>query len=458
MPNLTKYSAAVLSTLMVVGCGSSSDDHNPAAAGGGAAPVTPTTEIRVLHASSDAPKVNIGVNGANALEGVDYLTGSAFIELDSASYSINVDAILPDGSTTTVIGPADFNLEADTEYSVIAVGNVADGTLEPLVLARADEDFGAGNIRLQVLHAASQAPTVDIYVTAPGADLTTSEPTLSGVPFKANSDLLEVAAGEYQIRITAEGSKDAVFDTGTLTLEAGTDLLLAAVNNTLTGSSPVAVVAWSDEGTVTITDVNAGSELRVVHASPDAPEVNVLANGNAILTNVPYPVASGYLNVPAGDYNVQVEPAAAPGTFVIDADVTLDINTAYTVLAINELAEIAPWVVTDDRRRIATEAGLRLLHASPSAGNVDIYVGSDNDISDETPAFSDVPIMAETGRVPLAAGTYFVTVTPTGSQDAAIGPLELTLEAGKLYTAIARDQAGGGTPLGVILLDDLVAD
>jgi hypothetical protein len=36
----------------------------------------------------------------------------------------------------------------------------------------------------------------------------------------------------------------------------------------------------------------------------------------------------------------------------------------------------------------------------------------------------------------------------------AIGPLPVTLKDSGIYTAVARDAAGNGTPLGLILLDD----
>ncbi|MBY6185036.1 DUF4397 domain-containing protein [Marinobacter hydrocarbonoclasticus] len=419
-------------------------------------PVVPLedTDIRVLHASPDAPEVNITVNGDNALEMVDYYQGSGFIELAEGEYSIGVDAILPDGSTTTVIGPATLDLMGDMEYSVIAVGKVADATLEPLILARMDEDFGAGNIRLQIVHASPDAPAVDIYLTAPDDDIAMMDPALAGVAFKDSSDLIEVAAGMYQARVTLSGSKDVVFDSGALDLAADTDLMLVAVSNTLSGPSPINVMAWGDEGVSLISDVNAGAEARVVHASPDAPEVNVLVDDAVALTNVPYTGFSGFLPLSAGMHNLKVEPSAAPGTYVIDADADFALNTAYTILATGLVADITPWIVEGKGRRIATAAQIRLLHASPGAGNVDIYVGTDGDISDETPAFSNVPIRAETGLVPLAAGTYYVTVTPTGTQDAAIGPLMLELEANKIYTAIARDMEGGGPEFGVILLDD----
>ena len=62
---------------------------------------------------------------------------------------------------------------------------------------------------------------------------------------------------------------------------------------------------------------------------------------------------------------------------------------------------------------------------------------------------------ANVGVLGVAAGTYYVTVTPTGTKTAAIGPLAVTLAVKGIYTAVAVDHVGGGAPLGLIALDDL---
>src|SRR5215208_1806650 len=42
--------------------------------------------------------------------------------------------------------------------------------------------------------------------------------------------------------------------------------------------------------------------VRVVHASPDAPAVDVYVDGNKVLSNVPFFTASDYLPLPAGEH------------------------------------------------------------------------------------------------------------------------------------------------------------
>ena len=76
-----------------------------------------------------------------------------------------------------------------------------------------------------------------------------------------------------------------------------------------------------DDMTVT---PKAGSALvRVVHASPDAPAVDVWAKGvdRPLLTNLHYGDTSAYLSLPAGTYDIQIRksPSSASDSIVFDS-------------------------------------------------------------------------------------------------------------------------------------------
>jgi len=173
------------------------------------------------------------------------------------------------------------------------------------------------------------------------------------------------------------------------------------------------------------------------------------------IEDLEFPNVVGYVNLAAGDYDIEVT-AANTTSAVINADgVALANGASYTVIALNQLANIEPLVLTDNERSVATEARVRLIHGSSLAGNVDIYVLEQlADISMASPAFSDIPFKADTGYVSLAAGDYDVVITPTGTTTEAIR-VSVSLENGGIYTAIARDGVGLTTPLGVIGLDGL---
>jgi hypothetical protein len=203
------------------------------------------------------------------------------------------------------------------------------------------------------------------------------------------------------------------------------------------------------------TGPSATAQVRVVHASPDAPAVNVLVDNQSVLTGVTYKASSAYLAVPAGARNIKVN-AAANGATVIDANATVTADGYYTVIATGLLADIEPLVLVDDLAAPAAgNVKVRLVHGAPNVGPVDIYVTAPNgDIAGVAPTLSNVPFQGFSDYLEVPAGTYQVRVTPTGTKNVALDTGALTLTSGQIRTAIAVEAVGGGTPLSALLLAD----
>lgn len=453
MKHLPSTLTGLLAAAALVGCDSNS----------GTSTVQPlpleTSEVRFVHASPDAPSVDVTGPATTFADDLEYKSATPLLSLPLGTVNVSVEGNVP-GGPVTVIGPVELDIGEDTTYSVIATGPVA--SIAPLVVTAPATPVTEGSVRAQVVHAAPQAPEVDVYVTAPDAMLEQANP-LGTFAFGGDLGPAEVPAGDYQIRVTPAGDPaTVVFDSGTVPLAAGADLLIVAVQNTGPGESPINLVVADGAGSFELLDAGTPAELRAIHASPDAPAVDVVVNDdfdNPVLTDVPFPAASGYLPVPAGTYNIKVTAAGNPGVIVIDQDVDVAAGERYSVYASNVLASITPVVLVDDNRAVATEARVRIVHMAPGAGLVDIYVTAPGeDIASISPAFAEVDFTDETGYVSLAGGEYDVTVTPSGSKEPAIGPATVELLDGGVYTAAARDAEGGGAPFGLILLDDFVAE
>jgi len=114
----------------------------------------------------------------------------------------------------------------------------------------------------------------------------------------------------------------------------------------------------------------------------------------------------------------------------------------------------------DDYRSVATEAKVRLVHGSPSAGTVTVYVFGSNPQNPPTPETPD-PLLVlpgfeygdATGFVSLPEGSYDVLVV-TAADAVAIAVRDQGVAAGGVYTAIARDPAPDSAEFGVILIAD----
>jgi len=220
MKNLKSTLSLFVLSMSLVACGGSDDNdsHKP--------------QLRAVHLSPDAPAVDIAVNDAVAIPGVEYRQASQFLVVDEGSTDISV--LVPALNNASALD-ATLNLEDDTKYTVIAADTVANGLpLTPIVVTDDIEAPTSGNADITVIHGSTAAQAaaplgVDVYVTAPNGDLV--DPVLSGITFKAVSSELSVPAGAYRVRITPTGTATVVYDSGELALEDGVEYIAIAADD-----------------------------------------------------------------------------------------------------------------------------------------------------------------------------------------------------------------------------------
>lgn len=438
-------------------------------------------QLQVVHAAADAPDVNVLVNGAvpAGLAGVPFKAASPFLEVDAGTIDAAVNAILPDGSEVEVLAAPGLALDADVAYTVIAAGSTsdllsaADGNPLQLFLLTRPVAATIDGVRIQVLHGSPSAPEVDVYVSAPDAELATVTPATFA--FGEVLDLGTVPAAEYRIRITPTGSDAVVFDSGAVALPDGADLSIVAVDNVGPGAAPVALLAVFADGTVAeLRDGGAAAPagLTAVHNSADAPAVCVVADDAGtvdverveLFAGVPFR-GFGYLGeVPPGSYLVGLEvfdaETGCAGTSAVTFDTPVDFaaGAEATGIVVGSLggATLDLLPLADDLRPIATAARVRIVHGSEATPAVDIYVvpaGTDITSPDVAPAFSGVEFTASTGFVALSPGEYDVFVTLAGDTTPAIAVAGAAFAGGDVISAIASDPAGEETAPGLILID-----
>lgn len=180
--------------------------------------------------------------------------------------------------------------------------------------------------------------------------------------------------------------------------------------------------------------------VRVMHASPDAPAVDVCVNGNAAFSNLAFPEATQYAELPAGSYDVAVYAAGTncTGTAVIDAKGLALEAKPYTVLAIGNLAEIKPLVLVDNLAKPeAGKAHVRFVHASPDTPAVDITT------KDGTKIFPNIAFGSATEFTPVPAGSYDLQARVAGTDTVGLDVPGVTLQDGKIYTIVATGLLNG---------------
>ena len=199
--------------------------------------------------------------------------------------------------------------------------------------------------------------------------------------------------------------------------------------------------------------VESKSKILVVHASPNAPSVDLLVDGvkqnSAALS---FPANTGYLSLNAGSRNIKVN-VAGTSTSVIDVTATFDKDKNYSIFAIDSVSKLSVLLLNDNLATPASgKAHIRFVHLSPNAPAVDISVkgqaaGAGLFLNR---AFNKTIATAQETFIPVDAATYDLEVRVAGTSTVALPLNGIKLESGKIYTVFAKGFLGatGSSALG----------
>jgi hypothetical protein len=179
------------------------------------------------------------------------------------------------------------------------------------------------------------------------------------------------------------------------------------------------------------------AQVMAIHASPNAPGVDLLVDNATAGTNLTFPNNTTYLPVDGGTRNVKVN-VTGTATTVINANLPVTGGVNYSVFAVDSVSKLSTLVVVDDLTTPASgKAHLRFFHLSPNAPAVDIAV-TGGGVLIGNKSFKDY-----TAFTPLDAGTYNLEVRVAGTSTVVLPLPGIALTAGKIYTVFAKGFVGG---------------
>jgi hypothetical protein len=200
-------------------------------------PAFAQSRVRVVHASADAPAVDILVDGTVAFQGLKFRDYTNYTPVPAGMRMLSINVA---GTSTTAIR-LPFTLADGVSYTFYAFGKLSASSLN--IIGTGDDVVAPAmdSTKVRIVHGASTAPPVDIFVTAPFAALP-SMPLLMNVPFTTASHYLTVPAGDYQARVTPTGTKTVAIDSRRLRLTGGTVRTIVAVDAAEGGSLDLLVL------------------------------------------------------------------------------------------------------------------------------------------------------------------------------------------------------------------------
>ncbi|MDX1455825.1 MAG: DUF4397 domain-containing protein [Gammaproteobacteria bacterium] len=397
-----------------------------------------TADLRVLHASPDAPAVDLEINQQAFLENQYYLSGTSYKTVPAVGFDLRIKA----ANGPSLLDILGVNLAADTRYTAIAANTLAN--LEVIVLDDTTAGPAAGNAMVRVAHMAPAAPAVDVYAAAPGTDIATLTPAVSNAAFTDATGYLEIPAGEYEFTVTAAGTTNVVYRSQAVTLDDGAIVTAAALEHPHDDVSPILLGLLTGQAADPILHVvDQRAALRVAHLSPDAPNIDVLIDDVVVLSNVAFGTISGYQLSDSSVSNLKVN-LTGTSTTLIDRDINPLADVSYTVSVVDFAASVSTIASADNLSDPgAGQSKLRVVHASPDAPNVDVYINGVREVP-------NIPFKEISNYLLMPSGVTNIRVAVAGSNTTVLSASP-DLADGGIYTLFAADEVAS---LQAILVQD----
>jgi hypothetical protein len=304
-----------------------------------ASPRGDTAKLRLVHSAASSAVLDLKVDGQIVLQDVAATQISGYAEVNAGTRTIAVTL----GQTGATLVSESAVLEKDEEYTLLISGTLAN----PEYMIASDTAFSPlpTKVKIRVIHAARNAPPLDVYLTAPGADLGSASKLVEPFAFNVADtssfpSFVERDPGDWQVRFTDDGTTNVVLDTGPFSAVAGQIITVVLSHD-------------ANENLVTrLVDETPGVEpervfIRVSHAAPSLPIVAVHITPPGLDLNEPHlfiaPFQHGF--------------DSSTVTFMLPPNNqnTLDLEVRFTDLDnINVLATSGPFNVPLGERRKVT--------------------------------------------------------------------------------------------------------
>ncbi|MDI9508329.1 MAG: DUF4397 domain-containing protein [Clostridiales bacterium] len=176
---------------------------------------------------------------------------------------------------------------------------------------------------------------------------------------------------------------------------------------------------------------NSMGYLRIIHTVPDAPNVDIYANNQIVVSNLAYGEYTDYYPIPQGMYIISLYVTGTDSP-VTSNMLTVNQNSILTVAATGTMNDIELFAITDaNEPKDPGKAMIRFLHLSPNAPAVDIT------LPDGRTAFKNVSYGQITPYIDVDPMNYTFQVRQTGTFDDILAEANVNLISDNYFTVYA---------------------
>jgi hypothetical protein len=422
-----------LTSLILVGCSKGNNSDQGSA------------QLRMVNAFSQANALDLSVDAKPVVNGLPFEGTTQYANVDSGSqiFIVNVS-----GASTGLVN-ATYSVNSNTKYSYIIFGPQT--AVGALLLSDAFTDPGDGYFAIRFVNAAAGPAALDLYLTAPGADLAATAPSIANVSYGSGGLFVPIAkgTGTFEIRITAAGTKDVVYDAAPQTFAEHSGASIVAFSKGSGKLVDVVLLRNDDAGSGALVDSTL-TQYKVVNASLVPSALNVLVDGTLQLSNIPYTGVSNYQRTSTGTHNFSFEATTTPGASLLTLVQTLTAATDTSIVLTGTAGALIPLVLQDNNLPppVAT-ANIRFVNSSADVAAIDVFVNFSKTVSglasNSASPYFNLTAAASTGT------SYEFDFNLAGTTTSLLKLTSVILTAGHTYTIYL---AGPGSSLRAIVSQD----
>jgi len=194
--------------------------------------------------------------------------------------------------------------------------------------------------------------------------------------------------------------------------------------------------------------------VRVVHAMPAQPAVDAFAGDSRTFSNVTYKTVTPYAELADDRQRLTIKSVGESATLAENSENFAGGNH-YTLIAVPSAARDPKpelKVLADDLTPPSDgKARVRVINASPDAGEIDVYV-----MKDAEKLFGAVNFKSEAGYTEITPTTTVVEVRPEGKKKPLLMLPQFSFKANKTYTIVVMGRTGDNTLEAVTVEDQFV--
>ena len=339
--------------------------------------------------------INVTLDDNPFVNGLGFESLTPYQQVNAATHTLQATVA---GSVSNLILTNVVAL-GETNYTYIMfgpitapIGRVFDDTVV---------DSGAGNFNLRAINAAAGIGTIDVYLTAPGADLNQVSPTVAAVDYNGISGFGTVPVGNLQLRVTPTGSKRVIFDSPPQAYAERASFEIVVYTRGSATLANVALLSVDGSGPGSIVN-SLLSQFKVINASTVSSALNVLFDGVLKLSNIPFTGATGYQPTTAAQHTLAVQATATPGSTLLTITPTLQAAMDTSIVLQGPAGAMTATILTDDNLPPGQgNARVRVVNASADVTALDVFVDFSKKIASlpqDSGAFSiELPADSVTG-------------------------------------------------------------